>query len=57
MLADIGIDREQIPAMIAQGLIAPSGAVPQAHDSRRGRVRRQYRGDASNDVSPPSVAA
>ena len=55
LLADIGIDREQIP-VIAQGLIAPSGATP-----RRTIVASacpaEYRGDAANDTKPPAVAA
>ena len=54
-LADIGIDRAQIP-MIAQGLIAPSGEAP-----RRivpvAPCRPEHRGDAANDMEPPSVAA
>ena len=54
-LADIGIDRTQIP-MIAQGLIAPGGEAP-----RRivpvAPCRPEHRGDAANDMEPPSVAA
>lgn len=54
-LADVGIDRAQIP-VIAQGLIAPSGEAPRriipVAPCRPGR-----RGDAANDVEPPSAAA
>ena len=54
-LADIGIDRAQIP-MIAQGLIAPSGEAP-----RRivpvAPCRPEHRGHAANDMEPPAVAA
>ena len=55
MLADIGINREQIP-MIAQGLIAPSGEAP-----RRTIIAApcptHYHGDPANDTKPPSIAA
>ena len=55
LLADIGIDRGQIP-VVAQGLIAPSGEAPRrtipAEPCPPG-----YRGDAANDARPSSVAA
>ena len=47
LLADIGIDRAQIP-MIAQGLIAPSNAVPR-RTVRAAPGPTQYRGGAAND--------
>jgi len=55
VLADIGIDRAQIP-MIAQGLIAPSGEAPR-RTIPAAPCPPEYRGDAANDVRPPSVAA
>ena len=55
VLADIGIDRAQIP-MIAQGLIAPSGETPR-RTIPAAPCPPEYRGDAANDVRPPSVAA
>lgn len=55
MLADIGIDREQIP-MIAQGLIAPSNAAPR-RTVRAAPCPTQYRGDAANDPKTRSAAA
>ena len=55
LLADIGIDREQIPA-IAQGAIAPSGAIPR-RTIAAATCPTQYRGDAANDTKPPAIAA
>ena len=55
VLADIGIDRAQIP-MVAQGLIAPSGEAPR-RTIPAAPCPPEYRGDAANDVRPPSVAA
>ena len=55
LLADIGIDREQIPA-IAQGAIAPSGAIPR-RTIAAAACPTQYRGDAANDTKPPAIAA
>ena len=55
LLADIGIDRAQIP-MIAQGLIAPSNAAPR-RTVRAAPGPTQYRGGAANDSDTPSVAA
>ena len=55
LLADIGIDRKQIP-MIAQGLIAPSNAAPR-RTVRAAPCPTEYRGDAANDPKTPSVAA
>ena len=55
MLADIGIDRAQIP-MIAQELIAPSGEVPRRTSSTAVRPT-EYRGEAANDPSHGSIAA
>ena len=55
LLADIGIDREQIPA-IAQGVIAPSGATPM-RTIAAATCRTQYRNDAANDTRTPAVAA
>ena len=55
MLADIGIDREQIP-MIAQGLIAPSGEAPR-RSIAAATCPPEYLGDAANDTRPPAVAA
>ena len=55
MLADVGIDRAQIP-MIAQGLIAPSGEAPRRAVPFAPCPAR-YRGAAVNDTLPPSIAA
>ena len=55
LLADIGIDREQIPA-IAQGLIAPSGDAPR-HIVPAAPCPPEFRGEAANDTKPTSVAA
>ena len=55
LLADIGIDREQIP-VIAQGAIAPSGATPR-RTIAAATCPTRYRGDAANDMRTPSVAA
>ena len=55
VLADIGIDRAQIP-MIAQGLIAPSGEAPR-RTIAAATCPPEYLGDAANDTRPPSVAA
>ena len=55
VLADIGIDREQIP-MIAQGLIAPSGEAPR-RTIATSTCPPEYLGDAANDARPPSIAA
>ena len=55
LLADIGIDRGQIP-MIAQGLIAPSGAAPR-RSIPAAPCPPEFRGDAANDTKTPSVAA
>ena len=55
LLADIGIDREQIPA-IAQGAIAPSGAIPR-RTIAAAACPTEYRGDAANDTKPPAIAA
>ena len=55
LLADIGIDHEQIP-MIAQGLIAPSNATPR-RTVRAAPCPTEYRGGAANDPKTPSVAA
>ncbi|MCY4467993.1 MAG: DUF1127 domain-containing protein [Thiotrichales bacterium] len=55
LLADIGIDREQIP-MIAQGLIAPSNAAPRRTVPGT-PCPIEYRGDAANDPKTPSIAA
>ena len=55
LLADIGIDREQIP-VIAEGVIAPSGAAPRRTvASVPGPAR--FHGDAANDTQTPPVAA
>lgn len=55
LLADIGIDREQIPT-IAQGLIAPSGDAPR-HIIPAAPCPPEFRGEAANDTKPTSVAA
>ena len=55
LLADIGIDREQIP-LIAQGLLAPSGSAPR-RTVTGARCPPEYRGDAANDSKPQSIAA
>ena len=55
MLADIGIDREQIPT-IAQGLIAPSGDAPR-RIIRAAPCPPEFRGEAANDTKSPPVAA
>ena len=54
-LADIGIDRKQIP-MIAQGLIGPSGAAPR-RSIAAAPCPPALHGDAANDTKTPSVAA
>ena len=54
-LADIGIDRAQIP-MIAQGLIGPSGAAPR-WSIAAAPCPPELRGDAANETKTPSVAA
>ena len=55
LLADIGIDREQIP-MIAQGLIAPSGDAPR-RTIPAAPCPPEYAGGAANDTKPPAAAA
>ena len=55
ILADIGIDREQIP-MIAQGLIAPSGEAPR-RTITAAPCPTHYHGEPANDTKPPSIAA
>ena len=55
LLADIGIDREQIP-LIAQGLLAPSGSVPRRNVAGA-PCPSEYRADAANDSKPRSIAA
>ena len=55
LLADIGIDREQIP-MIAQGLIGPSGAAPRRSIPAAPCPPALHR-NAANDTKTPSVAA
>ena len=55
LLADIGIDREQIP-VIAQGVIAPSGAIP-IRTIAAATCPTEYRGNAANDTKAPPVAA
>ena len=55
LLADIGIDRAQIP-MIAQGVIAPSNAAPR-RTVHAAPCPTEYRGDAANDPKTPLVAA
>ena len=55
MLADIGLDREQIP-MIAQGLIAPSSEAPR-RTIPAAPCPPECRGEAANDAKPPSMAA
>ena len=55
LLADIGIDREQIP-VIAQGVIAPSGAIPM-RTIAAGTCPTEYHGNAANDTKAPPVAA
>ena len=55
LLADIGIDREQIPT-IAQGLIAPSGDAPR-HIIPAAPCPPEFRGEAANDTKSTSVAA
>ena len=55
LLADIGIDREQIP-MIAQGLIGRSGDAPRRSISAAA-CPPALRGDAANDTKTTSVAA
>ena len=55
MLADIGIDREQIP-VIAQGLIAPCAEVPR-RSVPAAPCPPAYVGDAANDAKPLSMAA
>ena len=55
VLADIGIDREQIPT-IAQGLIAPSGDAPR-RIIPAAPCPPEFRGEAANDTKPTSVAA
>ena len=55
LLADIGIDRAQIP-VIAQGVIAPSGAMPR-RTIAAATCPAEYGGVAANDTKPPAVAA
>ena len=55
LLADIGIDREQIPT-IAQGLIAPSGDTPR-RIVPAAPCPPELRGEAANDSKSPAVAA
>ena len=55
LLADIGIDRAQIPT-IAQGRIAPSGDAPR-HVIPAAPCPPELRGEAANDTMPASVAA
>ena len=55
LLADIGIDRGQIP-VIAHGLIAPSGEMPRRTIAATPGPA-QFHGDAANDTKPPAVAA
>ena len=55
LLADIGIDREQIPT-IAQGLIAPSGDAPR-RIVPAAPCPPEFRGEAANDSKSPAVAA
>ena len=55
MLADIGIDREQIP-LIAEGLIAPSGEAPR-RTVPAAPCPSEYREGAANDTKPSSIAA
>ena len=55
LLADIGIDREQIPE-IAHGVIAPSGTIPM-RTIATATCPTEYRGDAANDTKAPPVAA
>lgn len=54
-LADIGIDRAQIP-MIAQGLIAPSGESPRRIISAA-PCPPVYHGDAANETRTTPAAA
>lgn len=55
LLADIGIDREQIP-MVAQGLIGPSGARPR-RSVPAAPCSPGHHGDAANDTKTPPIAA
>ena len=55
LLADIGIDRAQIPT-IAQGLIAPSGDTPR-RIIPAAPCPPEIRGEAANDSKSPAVAA
>ena len=55
LLADIGIDREQIP-MIAEGLIAASTEAPR-RTVPAAPCPAEYRGNAANDSEAPSAAA
>ena len=55
LLADIGIDREQIP-IVARGLIAPSGDAPR-RTIPAAPCPPEYAGGAANDTKPPSIAA
>lgn len=55
LLADIGIDREQIP-LIAQGLIAPSGSVPR-RTVTGAPCSSEHRADAANDSKARAIAA
>ena len=55
LLADIGIDRGQIP-VIAQGVIAPSGAVPR-RTIAVATCPTEYRDCAANHTKTPPVAA
>ena len=55
VLADIGIDREQIP-MIARGLIAPSGEAPR-RVILNAPCPPEYPSGAANDSKAPPIAA
>lgn len=55
MLADIGIDRERIPA-IARGLLAPKGDAP-TRLIPTAPCPPELRGEAANDSKSPPLAA
>ena len=55
LLADIGIDREQIP-LIARGLLAPSGSVPRRTVTGAPSSSEHY-ADAANDSKARAIAA
>ena len=55
LLADIGIDREQIP-LIARGLIAPSGSVPR-RTVTGAPCSSEHHADAANDSKARAIAA